>query len=234
MKFKRSLYLTHRWLGILMCLFFLMWFISGVVMMYVAFPALTPKERLAGLPKLQKDAVSIGPHALIRRVGESNIDSLRLTSVLTRPAYLIQSKDGQFIGMFADTGETIPKITSYLSLQAAQNFYFHSQQKLDTNTFTKELPYKLFAVEENVRVDQWTVSSSLHPHRPLYKVILNDSKGTLIYTSHHRAVKLSEIQQKMSASGTGLVLICTGSIQCNYVSMLQLGIGLLLYYPLWV
>jgi len=32
---KRYLYLWHRWLGIVLCLFMAMWFISGVVMMYV-------------------------------------------------------------------------------------------------------------------------------------------------------------------------------------------------------
>lgn len=38
---KRWLYLTHRWAGIVLCLFFAMWFISGVVMMCVGYPKLT-------------------------------------------------------------------------------------------------------------------------------------------------------------------------------------------------
>ena len=37
---KRWLYLGHRWLGIVTCLLFAIWFVSGVVMMYVGFPAL--------------------------------------------------------------------------------------------------------------------------------------------------------------------------------------------------
>lgn len=36
---KRWLYLIHRWAGIVLCLFFAMWFISGVVMMYVGYPS---------------------------------------------------------------------------------------------------------------------------------------------------------------------------------------------------
>ena len=43
---KRYLYLTHRWLGITLCLFMAMWFFSGLVMMYVGYPKLTPAERL--------------------------------------------------------------------------------------------------------------------------------------------------------------------------------------------
>ncbi len=39
---KRWLYLIHRWAGVVLCLFFAMWFVSGVVMMYVGYPKLTP------------------------------------------------------------------------------------------------------------------------------------------------------------------------------------------------
>ena len=53
---KRWWYVTHRWLGIALCLLFAMWFVSGVVMMYVGYPKLTVHERLAHLPPLQADA----------------------------------------------------------------------------------------------------------------------------------------------------------------------------------
>lgn len=32
---KRHLYLWHRWLGIALCLFMALWFVSGIVMLYV-------------------------------------------------------------------------------------------------------------------------------------------------------------------------------------------------------
>ena len=47
---KRWLYLVHRWLGVLLCSFFAMWFVSGLVMMYVGYPKLTHTERLEHLP----------------------------------------------------------------------------------------------------------------------------------------------------------------------------------------
>src|SRR5690606_40077172 len=50
---KRWLFLIHRWLGVLLCAFFAMSFISGVVMMYVGYPKLTPAERLEHLPPLR-------------------------------------------------------------------------------------------------------------------------------------------------------------------------------------
>jgi hypothetical protein len=45
----RVLTLVHRWLGILFCLLFAMWFASGIVMHFVPFPALTEAERIEGL-----------------------------------------------------------------------------------------------------------------------------------------------------------------------------------------
>ena len=45
----RALILVHRWMGIAFCLLFAMWFATGIVMHFVAFPALTDEERLEGL-----------------------------------------------------------------------------------------------------------------------------------------------------------------------------------------
>ena len=60
---KRWLYLVHRWLGVLLCAFFAMWFVSGVVMMYVGYPKLTQAERLAHLPPLR--STMLGPERLL-------------------------------------------------------------------------------------------------------------------------------------------------------------------------
>ena len=52
MALKRQLYLWHRWLGIGLCLLMALWFVSGVVMLYVGYPKLTSSERLGHLPAL--------------------------------------------------------------------------------------------------------------------------------------------------------------------------------------
>lgn len=52
MMLKRQLYLWHRWLGIALCLLMALWFVSGVVMLFVGYPKLTPSERLGHLPVL--------------------------------------------------------------------------------------------------------------------------------------------------------------------------------------
>ena len=43
---------THRWLGISLGVFFIAWFVSGIVLMYAGMPRLTPAETLARTPPL--------------------------------------------------------------------------------------------------------------------------------------------------------------------------------------
>ena len=45
----RALVLLHRWLGVAFGLLFAMWFVTGIVMHFVPFPALTETERVEGL-----------------------------------------------------------------------------------------------------------------------------------------------------------------------------------------
>ena len=43
---KRSLIFVHRWIGVALSLLFLLWFASGIVMMYWSFPEVTAEQRL--------------------------------------------------------------------------------------------------------------------------------------------------------------------------------------------
>ena len=92
---KRWLLLTHRWLGIGLCLFFLSWFVSGMVMMYVGYPKLTHAERLQHLPTLDADAPLLSPRQAFGMAGINGpLSDLRLTaSRAGQPVYtaLLQS-----------------------------------------------------------------------------------------------------------------------------------------------
>lgn len=171
--FRRWLYLGHRWLGISMCLLVAMWFFSGVVMMYVGFPSLTRAERLAALPDLEPDELRTGPAELLQRLDPAQtIEELRLTSVLGRPAWLMRTGDGTRHGLFADTGGVIDEINAEDAVRAGQ-VYAH------TSGLSSAQPVYRTALF----MDQWSVSSSLHPHRPLHAVALNDPAGTELYVS---------------------------------------------------
>ena len=54
----RVLVYTHRWLGIVSGVLFVIWFVSGIVMMYARMPELSASERLVRLP-----AINSGIHS---------------------------------------------------------------------------------------------------------------------------------------------------------------------------
>ena len=119
-KLKRTLYLVHRWLGIIMCLFIGMWFFSGVVMMYMGFPSLTETERLEGLPTLNAKTITTPLSQFIESIPpNTQLNSLKLTSVLNLPAYLAFTATGQWFGMFADNGKALAPISPAQAKHAA-------------------------------------------------------------------------------------------------------------------
>src|SRR4051812_18894740 len=52
----RATVIIHRYLGVAVGLLMLVWFASGIVMMYVPYPDLTAKERLRPLGPIQWDS----------------------------------------------------------------------------------------------------------------------------------------------------------------------------------
>ena len=60
--FRRALILTHRYLGIPLSVLFVLWFVTGIGMIYVGgMPTLSAQARLAHLPALDLDAVRYTP-----------------------------------------------------------------------------------------------------------------------------------------------------------------------------
>jgi len=84
---RRLVYLAHRWTGIAGCLLMLLWFLSGIVMLYIGYPKLTPWERLAPLPALDADACCAPLAALPPRAREG---ALALTSIGGEPYYVVR------------------------------------------------------------------------------------------------------------------------------------------------
>ncbi|BFM15900.1 PepSY domain-containing protein [Maricurvus nonylphenolicus] len=185
MKFKRYWYLLHRWCGIAMCLFFAMWFFSGVVMIYVGFPKLDHQERLEALPIIDADSIFWGPDLLLPHVLQSDISSLRLTSVASRPIYVLETRSGENLAYFADNGEPLT-VNATLALKSAEQFVQgHPPLVLPISSSYLGL----------IEIDQWSVSSSLNTHRPLHRVSLNDSKGTHLYISSRTGEVVRDVNQ---------------------------------------
>jgi uncharacterized iron-regulated membrane protein len=80
-RFKRTAFLVHRWTGVGMCILMALWFASGMVMLFVGYPKLTPWERLERLPEIAAPCCA-APGA----------GAWTLTSIGQRPVYLQGAK----------------------------------------------------------------------------------------------------------------------------------------------
>lgn len=171
MKLQQRLVLWHRYLGIGCCLFFAMWFASGIVMMYVQMPALTELERLDALPPLALDRIHVSPgQALELAAIETPPAAMTLSSLFGRPVYRIRTALGLLTTVFADGG------------RVATRFDFAEA----TRSLTPYLNQgrSLYGLQDILTgPDQWTVSGDLDALRPFYRVRLNDPVGTMLYVS---------------------------------------------------
>ena len=93
---RRFLILSHRYLGIALCLLFCLWFASGFVIIYTGgMPQLSESERQSRLPELNLEQVQISPRAAMAAANRSELPTL--TTRMERPAYVFTGNpvDGQ-------------------------------------------------------------------------------------------------------------------------------------------
>jgi len=106
---RRALIFTHRYLGIPMSVLFVLWFVTGIAMIYVGgMPTLSAQARLEHLPALDLAAVRHTP-AEAAAEAASGFGRVVLTTVLDRPAYRFASPYGTAT-VFADTGAPLDEI----------------------------------------------------------------------------------------------------------------------------
>ena len=168
---KRWLFLLHRWLGIALCLFFALWFVSGMVMMYVGYPKLTQAERLRHLPALDGNAALLAPAEALRAAGiDGPLKDLRLhAGSAGRASYLVTPEGRrQPVAIDAASGQVLPATSQAQALASARAFAGDGTG----------LHY-LGTVDE----DAFSHSRALDIHRPLHRVQLDDADGTLLYIS---------------------------------------------------
>jgi hypothetical protein len=91
---RRALYFTHRWLGIAGCILFVLWFVSGLVMLHVRFPALTQEERIAGLPVLDLAQVQVPPAEALAQLELGNARRVVLEQSLDMPVWRVIDTKG--------------------------------------------------------------------------------------------------------------------------------------------
>lgn len=81
----KVLIVVHRWLGVALCTLFLLWFPSGIGMMYWGMPAIGARDRLERSPALEPSAITLSPQEAAERIGlEPSPGQIRLTTFDSR------------------------------------------------------------------------------------------------------------------------------------------------------
>jgi uncharacterized iron-regulated membrane protein len=167
-RLRRWLYIGHRWIGIATCILFAMWFVSGVVMMYVAFPHLTERERLAALPDINWSSVAVSPDRALAVAGAKNYPrEFRLDMLNGEPVYRMVGWDGARRVVSAVDGRIIGHIGPDQALAVGRQYPAAADVQM-IGTIDR---------------DQWTVTARFDPSRPLYLIGLGDAQGTQLYIS---------------------------------------------------
>src|SRR5215211_4679302 len=113
--FRRAVILSHRYLGIVLSLLVIMWFATGITMIYWGgMPRVTPEMRLERMHAVDFSRVQLTPAQAAERAELDATGPATLTTLLDRPVYRLGARTPTLV--YADTGEVIDE----LSLTQAQ------------------------------------------------------------------------------------------------------------------
>lgn len=163
---KKWLYLTHRWIGIVSCLFFAMWFISGLVMVYVPFPSLEREDWLAGQQPIAWEQVRTPADEVIFSQSPHGLRELTLEMRGGEPVWRWREWTGQSGLRSAVDGQRRGPADADEARALAADFAGTPLESL-----------------EPIHNDQWTVAAGYNAHRPLWKAEVAGSAGRVLYVS---------------------------------------------------
>jgi hypothetical protein len=164
---RKILILIHRYLGTALSLLFLMWFLTGIGMIYSrGMPRLTAQSRLARLPVLDASRIALSPSEAVEKgeLGDTP-RQVQLQMVTDRPAYRFGSRDT--VTVFADNGEVLEEIGEAQARTIASRFMDIPEDKIQYLELVTE-------------PDQWTL---LQRQLPMHKFSIDDPNHTELYVS---------------------------------------------------
>ena len=195
---RRLLIFSHRYLGIAISLMCVVWFASGIVMMYAGgMPRVPEQMRLERATPLDLSQVRLTPGEAADRLkgkGEASEPGSRrrgggtraeLLTVMQRPAYRFPGTT-----VFADNGEILHEVDLETSRNVASRFL--------------NVPAERIHLEQTLHEpDQWTLDN--RGGQTLHKFVVDDEAGTEIYVSPRTA----EVSQLTTRSQRALAWIGT-------------------------
>ena len=175
LNWRFSLIFFHRWLGILVGLMFVVWSLSGIILMYAGIPHMNAGERLHRLPALDLSTVRVTPAealATVKKERDEEPFRLRVSMHGERPVYRINTGFvfGNWTLVYADTGERVPDLGPEDAAAWLGGFIpeHHGGFTVETTLYGP---------------DMFTHSPAIQTHMPMHRIALDDAAGTEYYLS---------------------------------------------------
>lgn len=161
------LVVTHRYLGIAMGLLMLLWFASGIGMLFIRWPEVTEAERAAGLPPIAwSGCCAFGDVQDVREVERAAVEDLAGRPVLRF--------DGEALDLA--TGRPVNEVSVVEARQVA-TAYARAHGIAGAPAMTTR-----------VERDQWTVTGDFNSRRPFWRVRFDDPAASDVYVSARTGV----------------------------------------------
>ena len=157
---------VHRWMGLAFCLLFVLWFVSGMVMMYSDYPGISAKDRLSKSEALAPEAIYNSPAAAYSSLHWSQPpDQVWLAMLEGRAVYRFRRGRSQAL-VYADNGEMFRPLTEVAGARIAAGW-----------TGKPAARFQRILQE----ADQWTLGGQFNRLRPVFKYAWPD--GEEVYVS---------------------------------------------------
>ena len=172
---------VHRWTGIVFGLLFVVWFVSGMAMMYVRMPELSVAERLGHVAPLDFSTAAVTPADALRANGLKSA-RVRLEMYYDgRPVYRFDGDQK----VYADTGERVPGASREDAVALIRRWV--------PPEFAATVRYDGYLLDSDV----WTLYSAQRSAMPLHRLTVGDPAGTVYYVSE----KTGEVNHKTDRRG---------------------------------
>jgi len=164
---KKLAVFCHRWMGVVFCLLFFWWFISGIFMMYCDYPSVEAPDRLAHAQAIDAARVQLSPEEAWASLRMNRPpDEVKLAMFDGRPAYWFRLGQPR-AWVYADNGQTQTEFPDDINLRTAARWAGQ--------------PAGAARVEKMNSEDQWTVGGVYQAYEPLIKYSWPD--GQRVYIS---------------------------------------------------
>lgn len=158
----------HCRLGLVLGPAVLLWFLSGVVLLWVPYPSLTEGEWFSAAEALSTRECCVSFPSLVQQMERlDGIESLRLRMVGDKPVVVAQSLNGSLAAVSADSGDLLASFTQEGIERIVQPFSGG----------------RMIEAVELIEHDVWTVHQRFDPYRPLWKVQLSGERRSVLYIS---------------------------------------------------